>query len=145
MICHHLDREIRRRTYSNGRQCAVAQCLTCGAQIHPVKRGDDFQRLPCWDPELGKAYKAARREEMLQVRNEGENIFREYVRTDEWEARRQQRLAYDQHQCQALLPGCEGEARQVHHTTYEHIGNEPLWELRSVCRVCHMQIVSMDR
>jgi 5-methylcytosine-specific restriction endonuclease McrA len=36
---------------------------------------------------------------------------------------------------------CEGcgqrKAVQVHHLTYEHVGQEFLWELRAVCSECH--------
>jgi 5-methylcytosine-specific restriction endonuclease McrA len=28
-------------------------------------------------------------------------------------------------------------ATQVHHTTYKHVGNEFLWELRAICDECH--------
>ena len=28
-------------------------------------------------------------------------------------------------------------ATQAHHLTYEHMGDEFLWELKAVCRPCH--------
>jgi hypothetical protein len=43
---------------------------------------------------------------------------------------------------------CEGcgirPAIQVHHMTYEHLGDEFLWELRGVCRECHERFHGID-
>lgn len=39
---------------------------------------------------------------------------------------------------QGICEGCrETRATQVHHLTYQHMGNEFLWELVAVCRACH--------
>jgi 5-methylcytosine-specific restriction endonuclease McrA len=39
-----------------------------------------------------------------------------------------------------LCRGCsEAPATQVHHLTYEHIGNEFDWELVAICRRCHQR------
>jgi hypothetical protein len=40
---------------------------------------------------------------------------------------------------------CRGRASQVHHLTYKHLRNEPLFELISVCVPCHDAITAMDR
>jgi len=42
-------------------------------------------------------------------------------------------MARDNHMCQY----CGGEATEVHHLTYENIGNEPLEDLIAICRLCH--------
>lgn len=36
-------------------------------------------------------------------------------------------------------------ATQAHHVTYRHVGAEPLFDLRAVCRPCHDRITEMDR
>lgn len=44
---------------------------------------------------------------------------------------------------------CEGcgtrRASQVHHLTYQHLGDEFLWELVAVCRECHERVHDIDR
>ena len=45
----------------------------------------------------------------------------------------------------AMLAGCKRTASDVHHLTYAHWRNEPLFDLISVCRPCHEQITQMDR
>jgi len=68
-----------------------------------------------------------------------------YLHTDAWKRRRQAALERADFECQAELPGCTGEASQVHHLTYRHWRNEPLFDLVAVCRCCHEQITEMDR
>lgn len=68
-----------------------------------------------------------------------------YLATPEWAFRRGQVLNRDGYRCQARMPGCAGDAIQVHHTSYKHWRQEPLFELVSVCRPCHEQITAMDR
>lgn len=59
-----------------------------------------------------------------------------YLATPEWAFRRGQVLNRDGYRCQARLKGCRGEATQVHHLTYRHWRNEPLFDLTSVCSTC---------
>ena len=60
-----------------------------------------------------------------------------YLRSPAWRRRKATVLARCDWQCEARLEGCTGTATQVHHTSYEHYGNEPLWDLRGVCDACH--------
>lgn len=68
-----------------------------------------------------------------------------YLASPEWEAKRRRVLERDKSLCQAGLWGCDGTAQQVHHLTYRHWRNEPLFDLISVCRSCHEEITQMDR
>lgn len=68
-----------------------------------------------------------------------------YLETAEWAFRRGQVLNRDGYRCQARLPGCRGDAVQVHHLSYKHWRNEPLFELTAVCATCHEAITEMDR
>jgi 5-methylcytosine-specific restriction endonuclease McrA len=57
-----------------------------------------------------------------------------YRTTPEWAFRRTMVLKRAAYMCE----GCGlAMASEVHHTTYAHVGNELLWELRAVCRACH--------
>jgi hypothetical protein len=69
----------------------------------------------------------------------------EYLDSRAWKRRRSLVLARDQHRCMAVLPGCEVLATQVHHLTYRHWRNEPLFDLVAVCPPCHIAITAMDR
>lgn len=66
--------------------------------------------------------------------------YQDYLKTDEWQTRRQQRLQYDNHKCKF----CKKTATQVHHLTYDRIYNESLYDLISVCKDCHEYIHLLD-
>lgn len=57
-----------------------------------------------------------------------------YLKSEQWRKVRARVLKRAQYRCE----GCdECAASQVHHLTYENMGNEFLWELRAVCNACH--------
>ena len=35
--------------------------------------------------------------------------------------------------------GCQNEAEQVHHKSYDNIGREPLEDLQALCKECHAE------
>lgn len=57
-----------------------------------------------------------------------------YLRTPEWGRTRQQALERACFRCQV----CSGSARlEVHHRTYENLGNEMPGDLTTLCKECH--------
>jgi len=71
--------------------------------------------------------------------------YQEYLFSSQWKEKARQVLTRDDGQCKAILSGCLRSANQVHHLSYQHVGNEPLFELISVCSACHDKITTMDR
>ncbi len=70
------------------------------------------------------------------------DFYEKYLKSPEWKIKRKIVLIRDKNLCQSCL--CN-EATDVHHITYRHLGNEPLFELVSVCRECHFAIYNMDK
>jgi hypothetical protein len=68
--------------------------------------------------------------------------YSEYMLSDEWQRKRELVFKRDNYICQACLTN---KAVQVHHISYRHVFNEPLFELTSVCINCHDSITNMDR
>jgi hypothetical protein len=134
------------------------QCLICGSERQSLRRtSPEVQALtappPAYDHTIAPIYWEARSEasrERTRLAREEEEAKRQaeyqrYITSDAWRQRSTARLDLDGRRCQAQLHGCEGRATQVHHWTYRHFGNEPLFELVSVCKTCHEQITEMDR
>lgn len=67
--------------------------------------------------------------------------YEEYLRTDKWRNKRELVLKRDNYVCQACLTN---KATQAHHKTYEHVFDEFLFELISVCKECHDLIHSKN-
>ena len=87
--------------------------------------------------ELLEAYRQAREKEQADKEATWRANYLEYLQTPQWFAKRKAVLARDKHICQSCLTAA---ATQAHHTTYEHLFNEPLFELVSVCRTCHERL-----
>lgn len=153
---HPMDkRELRYKKDSLGRLSYVMQCLCCGvaatsALKHSFAQDKTFI-LP-FDEDLADSYFKQRRERYEQLCNE-ENTkhtnketdwftkYNNYLRSPEWQARRQKVLIRDKYLCQACL---EKNATQVHHLSYDHVFNEPLFELVAVCKECHDKLTQLD-
>lgn len=65
-----------------------------------------------------------------------------YLKSKEWKTKRLLVLKRDNYVCQSCL---KSKATEVHHLTYKHVFNEPLFELVSICNPCHTLITKLDR
>jgi len=75
--------------------------------------------------------------EIDRKNNEWWTWYNAYLQTTEWRMRRQAVLTRDNYLCQ----GCRvRRATQVHHLTYDHVGNEFLFELVAICETCHTRL-----
>jgi hypothetical protein len=63
--------------------------------------------------------------------------YQTYLRSPEWEAKRQEKLDRCQHKCECE-GGCHRQATQIHHLHYDTLGNEDLQDLQALCAKCHM-------
>jgi hypothetical protein len=152
--CAHVDEAARIRTLSNGSTTYWWQCTRCGSG-RPIKRIErqSVASVSAWDDQIADRWyqdRQAEAQELSQQRRtvERESWFEEhseYLRSAAWKAKRVRVLARDKYRCQAGLIGCTVEASQVHHLTYAHWRNEPLFDLIAVCQECHIQITRMDR
>ena len=60
----------------------------------------------------------------------------EYINSPAWRERRAKALLHAAYRCQI----CGGAAKQVHHASYAHLGNEREFELIAVCIPCHLWV-----
>jgi hypothetical protein len=141
------------RTYENGSRNLWIQCSVCGTgRALRNALWPDLSTLPPWDEgvlnaasERGRATWQEERErlerERQAEREDWKRAYEEYLRTEEWRARRDKVMRRARWVCESCG---ESRAEAVHHTTYAHLGREPLWELRAVCHRCHEMIHSID-
>jgi hypothetical protein len=138
-----------RRVKKNGVVTVGHQCVICCAvrqvpkntvrNVDTLPPCDETTRI--WD--VTAALSAQDRLEQDSEKNrEWWRRYNAYLATPQWRSRRNRVMRRAGGTCEACL---EQPATEVHHTTYEHVCNEPLWELRAVCHECHEQITDMDR
>ena len=63
--------------------------------------------------------------------------YKAYLRSNQWKGKRQ--LALDRDKCCQYCSSTEH--LQVHHKTYDNLFNEPLDDLVTLCRRCHLVVI----
>lgn len=125
------------------------QCDDCGRLLsnalpHSMAKPDtpelDAAALRAWishDREQWDRGRSDRWKTEQQRQIEWREAYENYLQSEQWQQKR--RLVFKR--CGMTCEGCrEATATQVHHLTYEHLGNELLWELAAVCRECHERV-----
>lgn len=146
--CEHPKIELRQRIYSNGSTHYVDQCLRCGAALQSYKHDSNkvvqaklHGAISVFDEMLQDEFTKLAMSHSRNLREDQRadwwQWYTEYLKTTEWAAKRAACLRRDQYICQ----GCrERRATIAHHTSYRHVGNEFLFELVSLCPICHARI-----
>ena len=141
-----LKAEVRRWTNSNGSEHYVRQCLICGARSgesisqnkisHPVEDADRTLAAR-YHEERDTARKDIDQKHIRIQRAEGNRYQKEYElyrRSDTRRAKREKVLR----RAKGICEGChDADATQIHHLTYDHRGDELLFELVALCEACH--------
>jgi len=165
--CEHESTRPCRRKNTNGVVVVVQQCLRCGRAVSNLKKSSfALATLPWLDEQIRvdfdveaekqrKAYYESKQTEYLRQQTEAATAFwsayNAYLKSDRWLTKRTQAIGRANGFCMAGLSGCTKFAEEVHHITYQHCPakdpdfEEPLFDLRPVCRHCHKKITWMDR
>ena len=69
-------------------------------------------------------------------------FYKDYMRSPAWQRKREKVLKRDNYTCQSCL---EEPANDVHHKSYLHFGNEPLFDLVSVGLKCHQRLTMIAK
>lgn len=150
--CEH--KELRKLVTANNSIQYKWQCVMCGATGQAIAAAklthEQMQNAPPVDRELRETYQRQKferagqqyRESQAEKQREWWARYNEYMNSPQWKAKRYKALVRDNWLCQSCM---EKPATQVHHTSYVHLGDEPLFELQSVCDDCHRLITEIDR
>lgn len=111
---------------------------TCRACAKVLETREDRERRNRESEERNSQYQA---QKIAEERNWWK-WYNSYLQSPEWQQKRRAVLDRAKGRCEAC--GIRS-ATQVHHTTYAHVGNEPLFELRAICKECHICITASDR
>ena len=132
------------------------QCVRCGSYGNNLPHSSLTLAERANAPELDNALREewAEKQRAARVKSELEKLtekpgwwdrYQAYLQTPEWQSKRALRRQVDRGDCQARLRGCEVKGYECHHLSYAHLGDEALWELRTVCGSCHHKITLADR
>ncbi|MAF43025.1 MAG: hypothetical protein CMI54_02480 [Parcubacteria group bacterium] len=150
--CKHEITELKKRINSNKAECFLYQCLNCGKGLDTVKKYTisqlerdsvklfDYSLIEANDKKRQNAWKEYHDEKDLEQQSKNQEwwkSYNEYLQTPKWKAKRLSVLNRDNYICQGCL---KNQAKQAHHLTYDHVGDELLFELVSICEECHIRI-----
>lgn len=74
--------------------------------------------------------------------SQSKDFYTQYINSRDWQLKRREVLKRDNHQCQTCL---NTENLEIHHKTYERLGDENLDDLITLCTHCHEAITSSIR
>lgn len=129
------------------------QCPDCGLVLTgelkysevDALREKGINPIP-WNEEKRELYWRTKREISMKLHAEHNawwwNRYHEYLLSPEWRIRRANILARDGGICRICI---EAEARQVHHLTYDRVGEELDEDLVSVCFNCHKSLHTAEK
>ena len=164
--CSGGEHELEYRYFigDSGRISLYAQCIQCGHRygngsslkhdlVPNLKEKIKLKEINKFDTNLINeksptyekyfAYRSQKLEENKQVEKAyRKEFYSEYMKSEKWKAIRLKVLKRDDYLCQACL---DAPAQDVHHKTYENIGDELMYELISVCRDCHFNRIHKDK
>lgn len=154
--CQHPNTTPYRVRVANGSVQVRNCCVDCGERVGTALPQKDRAWVASlgWQPEEhATSYKARRdaqrRELLLELarrqyaeRGRLTKSYSEYIKSEAWRARRVLVLK----RCGGICEGCGvKKATEVHHSTYEHLFSEFLFELLGLCHSCHEQITAERR
>ena len=145
--CDHSKSELRERTVRGGGKQCVCQCLRCGAAVSNAVKTEvaiaqnGGKPLTPFDEQLQASWESDVKESTDRIMNADDSAFwqayEKYLASPEWQKKREKVLA----RASGVCEGCGGNsATQIHHLSYEHVGDEYLFELVAVCDACHEKL-----
>jgi hypothetical protein len=147
--CAHDNVEIRQRMHGGGALHFYRQCTRCGKSIgSALKKVVELESSLPWNVELVETFHAAREAERCAIyqkhvrkqRERADGFKRKYdiyLESPEWREKRAVVLKRANGVCEGCLLR---KATQVHHTTYDHFGDEFMFELIAICDECHKRL-----
>lgn len=153
VVCNCEYKKIVRRQLANGALQFGNQCCRCGKWSAVAKSTLTPGQLTFADPyddsiserfwsEHRARQQAERQQKSQAERDAWFEKYKVYLRSPQWRDKRERVFARDGGICQACL---KRRASQVHHLTYKYVFNEPLFDLTSICDLCHDFLTKLDR
>lgn len=153
MECKNHNLVFVKKKKINGTWLINKQCLSCGEKDSKAysHKNHNIPAMPDCNEELFEMFWKSRNESEYKKHLEKrksertewfEEVHNPYLNSDKWKSKRLKVLKRDNNLCQACL---ERPATEVHHLSYRHYKNEPLFDLTSLCNPCHVFITKIER
>jgi len=126
-LCGHAGGSQSRKKFTQKEQSKMHRTTTSGLIDYRQKHHEKLERLINQQKSI--------KEDIITNHSESWwEWYKEYLLSPEWKDKRQLVMGRARNVCESCGSNA---AKQVHHIAYDHVGNEPLWELKAVCDECH--------
>ena len=137
----------------------VIQCLVCGGYLRAIPKAQAPEESTLqlfnetlrseWDSENNQraSWETEMRMVCFRVNNKAADEdwwkrYTQYLSSPAWADLRQKVLKRANGMCESCR---EQYAAEVHHLNYDHVFDEPCFDLVAICHDCHERITMMDR
>jgi 5-methylcytosine-specific restriction endonuclease McrA len=133
--CSQCGSIVKRLSKSEVMKIDTASIVEYPSEYFDKKRRDEYeQRHQAWQKEM--------QDERDKKDREWLAWYEKYLESEAWQQKRGLVLKRANWMCE----GCgKNRANQVHHLTYERVGDEMLFDLVAICKECHDKIPSKFR
>lgn len=149
-ICSVHQAKLVKYRIANGSIWAGEVCQLCGQVTKRVSvKSIDLSSVPLMDrqsvldrwnekrEQYWKDYHAKKREEFENERNARKLRYVQHLSSEKWKRLRVRIF----NRCKGICEGCGiNKATQVHHLTYDRMGDEMLFDLAAMCAPCHKKV-----
>ena len=151
--CDCSGKKVRYKLNRAGTKMFFLQCLRCGDTTRIpkdkvtspnsllIQEVDDQLRADWWK-KRDQYFSSLRDETQNRERQEWFDWYNRYLLSPEWSKKRIAVMKRANFICEGCL---QKTAVQVHHLTYDRVGNEMLFDLVAVCSDCHKAIHEAKR
>ena len=112
--------------FRKGRWTRAAYCPSC-----EQTKQNEYQKKYQEEYKLLENEMKKRKQLLIDLKN---LPYNEYLKTDHWKSVRKDALKRSKYRCQLCN---NNTSLQVHHRTYENLGNEHYGDLIALCQTCH--------
>ena len=146
--CFHAETQLTKTITKTGSPYFGMRCVICGERKGPwlpAKTIKEPELVPIAKSEGPAEFDRLRRQQWrdtkqahyLNQSNHEDTEYQKYLQTPKWKALSAKVIL----RAKGVCEGCgERPAAQAHHISYAHKFDEFLWELKAVCRPCHIRV-----
>ncbi len=143
--CEGVLSTLKKRILANGSIQYMHQCDACGESmsqaIQKVEAVKINRDIPNWDKGRQTEYRQKRQESRAEEKEKRVKIYTKeyyaYLKSEAWRLKRKAVIEREDNLCQ----GCANHhIEDVHHVTYDNVGEEFLFQLMGLCKNCHSRV-----
>jgi len=145
--CEYKNVKIVEYELSNKQKRKANMCINCLTSFGNVKQATSHFMSVTYDErqDIRCSIKKEKSDLFIAIfekKRHYKQLYYEYLQSDKWKQKRLERLKLDNFTCQKC--GNKSGRLDVHHTTYDTLYNESIYDIITLCHPCHFKLHEND-